>query len=652
MELLKVAQNLKLSVLIDTMYMSKLANVYCDCHEKKLKRFIERKTTMSNLLQIVENEETSEFYPTPQSLAEKMLEGIDWSCIETILEPSAGKGDILRVLTTKQWGDYHRTKTYDVDCIEIDPYLRQILKYNFSEERKDELNKEHRKIRDKYKYCDHRYKQGYVYYDDDKREYVPLPENDRQKLEELDKETSKFFPNGIHIVHDDFLTYNPFKQYDLIIMNPPFSNGDKHLLKALKIQEKGGNIICLLNAETLKNPYTETRRELLKQLEKHNAMIEFIDNAFVSAERKTGVEVALIKIAIEQVQEESDIYNRFKKAELMEDFNPEATELEVTDYIKAMVNMFNVEVKSGLELIRQYRALIPYMSCSLGGDSSYDKEPILRLTDTNERSYGSVSVNDYLKRVRSKYWRALLSNQKFVGKLTSTLQDEYRKRVSSLSDYDFTEYNIYTLSAEINSQIKKGIEEEIIEMFDRLTAEHSWYPECTKNRHYYDGWKTNSAHKIGKKVIIPCHGIFSSWDGKPRVYDAYKALADIERILNFLDGHMTEEVNSESFIKYNFERGITKNIHQKYYTATFYKKGTVHLTFTCPELIERFNIYVAQGKQWLPPNYGKASYKDMTAEEKAVVDSFQGEKAYNDIMAKSNYYLAPVTENEMLMLGE
>ena len=51
---------------------------------------------MSNLLQLVENEQTSEFYPTPQSLVEKMLQGIDWAYIHTILEPSAGKGDILR----------------------------------------------------------------------------------------------------------------------------------------------------------------------------------------------------------------------------------------------------------------------------------------------------------------------------------------------------------------------------------------------------------------------------------------------------------------------------------------------------------------------------------------------------------------------------
>lgn len=561
---------------------------------------------MSNVLQIVENEQTSEFYPTPESLVKKMLEGIDLAYVHTILEPSAGKGDILREIA-KEENSYRNRADFDVDCIEIDPHLRQILKYNFSDDRRCQF--------------------------------------DRWE----DAEYKTFFDKGIHIVHDNFLTYTPFKQYDLIIMNPPFSNGDRHLLKALDIQKNGGNIVCLLNAETIRNPYTETRRELLRQLEKYPHTIEYIENAFVSAERKTGVEVALIKVAIERVQEESDIYNRMREAEQAEDFNPEVTDLEVSDYIKAAVSRFNVEAKAGLELIRQYKALVPYMLNSFDESNKY-REPILRLTDSTDRGYDSVSVNDYLKKVRLKYWRALLSNPKFTGKLTSKLQDEYRERVNRLANYDFTEFNIYTLSAEMNAHIKEGIEDEIIAMFDRLTAEHSWYPETQKNRHYYDGWATNKAHKIGKKVIIPCYGIWSEWDGRPQVYEASRVLADIERILNFLDGNMTEEVNSYSFLEYQFKQGITKNIRQKYYTVTFYKKGTIHLVFTCPELIERFNIYAAQQKTWLPPCYGRKKYKDMSAAEKAVVDSFQGEQAYNEVMAKAGYYLAPVTNGSILML--
>jgi hypothetical protein len=604
---------------------------------------------MNNLMQLVENEQTSEFYPTPQSLVEKMLEGIDWAYIHTILEPSAGKGDIVREIA-KAEKHFRYEGHFDVDCIEIDPHLRQILKYNFGE-RKEVLRREHRSIRDKYKYCQEHFKKSYEYYNESTRNYEQLPPADLKRLKDIDAELDTFIKNGIQIVHDNFLTYNPFKQYDLIIMNPPFSNGDKHLLKALDIQKNGGNIICLLNAETIRNPYTETRKELLRQLKKHHHTIEYISDAFASAERRTGVEVALIKIAVEQVQEESDIYNRMKEAEKMEDFNPEATELEVTDYIKAAVSMFRVEVKAGLELIRQYRALIPYMAVGFG-DDRYEKSPILRLTDSSDRGYDSVSVNEYLKKVRYKYWSALLNNPKFTGKLTSKLQKEYQERVDKLKNYDFTEFNIHALSTEMNAQIKRGIEEEIVAMFDRLTEEHSWYPECSKNKHLYDGWKTNKAHKIDKKVIIPTHGVWGEWDGLPRVYSARGVLEDIERILNFLDGNMTENVDSWSALDIYFKRGETKNIPMKYFSATFYKKGTVHLTFTCPELIERFNIYAAQHKAWLPPCYGKKTYKNMTDEEKAVVDSFQGAEAYNNVMAKAGYYLAPVTNNQMLMLGE
>ena len=39
-------------------------------------------------------------------------------------------------------------------------------------------------------------------------------------------------------------------------MNPPFSEGDKHLLKAINIMKNGGQIVCILNAETIKNPYS------------------------------------------------------------------------------------------------------------------------------------------------------------------------------------------------------------------------------------------------------------------------------------------------------------------------------------------------------------------------------------------------------------
>lgn len=69
------------------------------------------------------------------------------------------------------------------------------------------------------------------------------------------------------------------------------------------------------------------------------------------------------------------------------------------------------------------------------------------------------------------------------------------------------------------------------------------------------------------------------------------------------------------------------------------------------EAIQRFKdgekvLYITYGCG----AYGKKAYQDMTAEEKEVIDSFQGEEAYNNVMAKSNYYLAPVVNNQVLRL--
>lgn len=53
-----------------------------------------------------------EFYPTPEELVNKMLDGVNLNYVKTVLEPSAGKGDIvqglkamqnIRILTSTAW---------------------------------------------------------------------------------------------------------------------------------------------------------------------------------------------------------------------------------------------------------------------------------------------------------------------------------------------------------------------------------------------------------------------------------------------------------------------------------------------------------------------------------------------------------------------
>ena len=193
----------------------------------------------------------------------------------------------------------------------------------------------------------------------------------------------------------------------------------------------------------------------------------------------------------------------------------------------------------------------------------------------------------------------------------------------------------------MQKKVVKGIEDTIIELFEEFSNKHHWYDETSNNIHYYNGWKTNKAWIINKKVIIPLKAYDDYYADRfrPTQYDVKRKLQDIEKCFNYLDGGLTEAVDLEESLKFAEEYGETKNIQLKYFTVTFYKKGTCHIIFNNDELLKKFNIFGSQHKGWLPPSYGKKPYKDMTEEEKAVVNEFEGEKEYNKVMSNSKYYL-------------
>lgn len=329
-------------------------------------------------------EHGNDFYPTPDALIDRMLSGVNWRMIQNILEPSAGKGDIVHRILVQNYTDRYNAENQfngiSIDCIEVDPQLARILKYNFSYEKAGVYQSELDKFRGS--------------------DYRTISPEINLKCKEATREKNICSSGAVRLVFDDFLRYEPLKEYDLIVMNPPFSDGCTHLLKALDVQKRGGSIICLLNAETIRNPYTQQRKELRRLLDKYGASIEYIENTFAHAERQTDVEVALIKVCIPSVKEESEFYERMRKAEKLNDNfgeNP-STELDVTDYIKSAVSHFNVEVKAGISLIRQFRAFQPYMQKSLNPETAYDNGSILRLTDSNDRGYDNVSINSYLEK--------------------------------------------------------------------------------------------------------------------------------------------------------------------------------------------------------------------------------------------------------------
>lgn len=510
----------------------------------------------------------NEFYPTPKNLIEKITAGVKWGEISTILEPSAGKGDMADYIQERL--KLYCGKEPDIDCIEIDDELRNVLK-----------------------------------------------------------------GKNLRVVHDDFLTFHTFKQYDLIIMNPPFSNGSAHLLKALDMQKDGGAVICILNAETIKNPYTNERKALVQLLDDLKAEITYLQDEFVAAERTTSVEIACIKVFIPKKEKESLFFNELKKRSYQENTEQDVTDLVSDDFVEAIVQMYNIEVESGLKLIQEYCAMVPHIMNDLRSDNAY-KHPIIEMKVAGK----SLSANAYVREVRRKYWDALFSNPKFTRNMTSNLSQEYHQKVSELVNYDFSVYNIRCIQIDMQQNLIKGIEDCIVELFDKLSYQYSYSDELSKNIHYYNGWKTNKAWYINKKVILPFMDAFCSYNGKFRPgYEVRDKLMDIEKALNYLDGGLTSCIDMNRQLDYAEKYGITKKITLKYFTVTFYKKGTCHIEFTNEDLLKKLNIFGSQQKRWLPPGYGKKTYQQMDPQEKAVIDEFEGAESYQNTIANAKYFL-------------
>ena len=537
------------------------------------------------------HDSASGFYPTPADLANRLLSGIDWGYVYSILEPSAGKGDLAEAVLRlgKAAQKYRRcgdeiselVNDFDMDCVEIDPNLRAILK-------------------------------------------------DR----------------GFRVVGDDFLRFRTCKRYSLIVMNPPFQDGAKHVLKALEMQKNGGAVYAILNAATLRNICSHQRQKLVERLNEYGAEIEYVSGAFSASERKTNVEVALIRCVIPA--REDDGYSHIleglrREPETQEDVpQPEMYGVTKGDYIQAAVERFQYEARVASEFIREWQMVSHLFSATLDPDDKY-AGTVLSLSMPNSGRGGSApaNVNGVLRALREKYWKALFQNPKFTKNLTSKLQEELFSRVQEMQNYDFSLYNIYALRLELQKHIVKGVEDTIMGLFDDWTRKYHW-DENSGNRHYFDGWRTNDAFAVNAKVIIPFYSCYDDIFNEFRLDSGrcIEKLEDIQKVFDFLNGCPSHDISVSEILRHAHEQHVTRNIVFPYFTATFYKKRTCHIRFTDLDTLKKFNLFAAQGKHWLPPTYGRKRYQDFTPEEKAVVDSFEGEESYNETLARADYFLA------------
>ncbi|MGL5749243.1 MAG: DUF4942 domain-containing protein, partial [Paraclostridium sp.] len=325
------------------------------------------------------------FYPTPYEVGLKMLSGLNLMGM-SILEPSAGKGDLLSVINQK---------SVKIFCIEKSPELQSILR-------------------------------------------------------------EKKYP----ILGDDFLKYKPDHIFDLILMNPPFDNGVKHLLKAWEISEEGTYIRCLLNAESIRNPSTKERKLLMDILKSNDADIEYLGNCFKDAERKTNVEVALVKLQNKTKGKKFEFkFDGFSKEDDIDFQELNMNQLAKVDVLQNLEDKY-MAVK---EIVGEYLTLKSKLEYFLDGiiEKVYVKNLLEKNSSNNKKEYEEV-----LEKVRTSFWKLVFDKTKLEEKMTSQVKKDFFDNKQEYSNFPFTVDNINKLLEILIQNSKQIFQNCIEESFD------------------------------------------------------------------------------------------------------------------------------------------------------------------------------------------
>lgn len=118
---------------------------------------------------------------------------------------------------------------------------------------------------------------------------------------EIDTNLSKYlFENGYQVVGKDFLEFSPKNTYDVIVMNPPYSVAEKHILKAIEVLETNpnGGVLVTQASQNLMKVWDETKN-LLNKLSTMDYTVKQLGQAYSNSEyRKTNIPVILLTIKI------------------------------------------------------------------------------------------------------------------------------------------------------------------------------------------------------------------------------------------------------------------------------------------------------------------------------------------------------------------
>jgi len=378
-----------------------------------------------------------------------------------------------------------------------------------------------------------------------------------------------------------------------VIMNPPFSADEKHILHLYEIMPEGCELVSLCNFETINNPFSINRKKLV-ELIKNNGSSKKLGSMFEDAERKTKVVIGLIKLKKPKSAENSEFDGYFdmsEEYERQENGLMQYSEVQniVSRYVGA-VKMWDKVQESAIEI----NSLISPINSNLGiGFGAH-------WTDSNKH-YSKLDREVFKKELQKSAWRSIFAKFNMNKYVTSGVMADINKFVEQQQSVPFTVKNIYKMLEMIVGTHAGRMDKVLVEAFDHVCS------LSHENSEAGEKWKTNSNYKVNQRFIDT---YVCEWDkrwpsDKVKIRCGYSdnRLDDITKALCFLTGKSFDTVRKSLY--YFFSESKTEWGQwvqwNEFFRVRGYKKGTMHFEFISEDVWMEFNRRVSKIKGWQIP---------------------------------------------------
>lgn len=419
------------------------------------------------------------------------------------------------------------------------------------------------------------------------------------------------------LIASDFMTVQAeqVSHVNMIVMNPPFSQGVRHIQHAYDIAPAGCCIVALCNTSNLESSYYSHYREFAELVKMHGYSEDLGEPFAEDAERRTRCRVSLVKLWKEgQGAEEFNGY--FSAIEESDNGNGEAAGLMQYNFLREIVNryieavkMFD-EVQAMTERINRAATFTDYTVKT--DEKTGEQKAVKHEYESIPVSFEAVSYNrekgrteavkidhlTYKRELQKYYWRIIFKKMNMEKYATRELREQINKFIEQRQSVPFTMSNIYRVIETVVKTKGQRMNRALCEAFDTicsLSAENSTAGET---------WKTNSNYMVNRRFICDCLTNYDSrWPSLcTRVGvdygDRRDKIEDIAKALCYLTGKEWKEIGYLSDAIRKQQPAWGEWFEWGFFRCRGYKKGTMHFEFIDENVWARFNQEVAKSRGW------------------------------------------------------